>query len=94
VLLNRKEIIEAVTFLIHSAPTESLPEVIEATLPLATDRVQDYDYPDVVNLLCNLAANRQRIVNFLPTADRLVLMSSLATAADADSGGFCRQRIA
>ena len=55
VLLFRKEIIEAVIFLIHSAPVEYLPAVVEATLPLATDRMQGYDYSTAVELLCQLA---------------------------------------
>lgn len=54
VLPNRKVMVEAVTFLTHSAGADSLPLVVEATLPLATERVQDYDYGAVVNLLCNL----------------------------------------
>lgn len=55
VLPNRKVMVEAVTFLAHSAPKDYLPEVVEGTLPLATERVQDHDYGDVVNLLCNLS---------------------------------------
>jgi len=55
IVLDRKDVVEAVTFLVHSAPAEYLPEVVDATLPLATDRVQDHDHASVVNLLCNLA---------------------------------------
>ena len=54
-LPNRKVIVEAVTSLAYSAPKECLPEIAEAALPLATERIQDYDYGEVVNLLCNLS---------------------------------------
>ncbi len=54
-LPNREVMVKAVTFLVHSASTEYLPEVVEAALPLATERIQDHDYGDVVNLLCNLS---------------------------------------
>lgn len=55
VLPNRKAMVEAVTFLAHSAPKDYLPTVVEATLSLATERAQHHDYGDVVNLLCNLS---------------------------------------
>jgi hypothetical protein len=55
VLPNRRIMIETITFLVHSAPKDYLPAIVEGTLPLATERIQSYDYGDVVNLLCNLS---------------------------------------
>jgi hypothetical protein len=54
-LPNREVMVKAVTFLAHSAPKEHLPEIAESTLPLAIERIQDHDYGDVINLLCNLS---------------------------------------
>lgn len=55
VLPNRKVLVKAVTFLAHSCPKEYLPEVVEVTLPLAIERIQDHDYGEVINLLCDLS---------------------------------------
>lgn len=52
--LSRKVMVEAVTFLSHSTSKDDLPTLASATLPLATERIQDFDYPAVINLLCNL----------------------------------------
>jgi hypothetical protein len=70
---NRKDMVEAVTFLAHSAPAEYLPQIVDGTIPLATVRRQDYDYAAVVNLLCNLAelggpALKSKIATALYTA--------------------------
>lgn len=65
-LPHREILVKAVTFLVHAAPKVYLAEVVEGTLPLATERAQDHDYEPVVNLLCNLSelggdALRERI---------------------------------
>src|SRR5579883_490516 len=55
VIGDRKEIIQAVTHLCHQVSVESLGQLAEQCLPLATERFQNFDYADVVNLLMNIA---------------------------------------
>lgn len=52
---SREEMVTAVTHLARRLPVEFLGYLVEQSVPLATTRRQLHDYPEVINLLCNLA---------------------------------------
>jgi len=55
VLVGRDKLLKAVIHLVHAVAPEHLERITEATLPLAVDRVQNHDYPNVIDLLCNIS---------------------------------------
>ena len=53
--MNRKGIIDAVCSLVTAIPQSEMDTLVEAAIPLATDRKQDYDYTSAVGLLYRVA---------------------------------------
>jgi hypothetical protein len=54
-IIEREQMVKAVNRLALAAGHEDLCWIAQESLPLALERKQMHDYPDVVNLLCNLA---------------------------------------
>ncbi|HZZ80634.1 MAG TPA: hypothetical protein VFE62_19175 [Gemmataceae bacterium] len=55
VIVERETIVRAMIPLTESLPTNDIPAIAEAALPLLTDRPQISDYEHVARLLCHLA---------------------------------------
>jgi hypothetical protein len=76
-LRHRKEIARCMVHVVHALPPESLAPIVEAVLPLALERIDDFDYPDVIELLCHLARrgapeHKKRIADALYVAGKPV----------------------
>jgi hypothetical protein len=55
VLIGRKQLVRTVNRMLYVLPKSEMETLCRQTVPLAKERKQDYDYPDVVNLLCHIA---------------------------------------
>src|SRR5207248_3146230 len=55
VFTAKKQMVETVTHLVYSVPISELDTLARQTAPLAKERMQSYDYPGVINLLCHIA---------------------------------------
>lgn len=55
VLLEREKMVETLTRVAHALEPEERSSLADHVIPLATDRMLNHDYPDVINLLCHIA---------------------------------------
>jgi hypothetical protein len=53
--LERKDIIIAVSRIVAKLPKEAIETLAKKTIPLATIRIQDYDYTETIGILCESA---------------------------------------
>lgn len=65
----RQRLVRAVSSCVRLVPVSQVYHLAELVLPLATDRKNDHDFVDVLNLLCHLAEQSSDVKNFL--ADKL-----------------------
>ncbi len=55
VFLAREQMVETVSHLAFALPASDLDALARQTVPLAKERMQNHDYPHVINLLCHIA---------------------------------------
>jgi hypothetical protein len=77
---HRKHLLAAVTQCARMIPPENLDRLAEVSLPLAKDRKSDFDYFDVVELLCQIA-DRASPQTKATMADALYPTDSRSTSA-------------
>jgi hypothetical protein len=58
----REEMVEAVGQLLYALPSEDLDMLARQTVPLARERMQNHDFPKVIDLLCRIAERDGGIV--------------------------------
>ncbi|HYV39717.1 MAG TPA: hypothetical protein VE988_28775 [Gemmataceae bacterium] len=55
IIVEREDIVDAVTCLVEALPVDDLASLASHAIPLATDRMLNHDYHHVVDLLCTIA---------------------------------------